>query len=324
MPTYGTTFNEGVKYLKINKFDTNGTDKSDYLAQMSSIRINYGDIGTLQYNVATTQVQNDYFVFGLSNPQPRSSSLGDINDYGFKATTSTISSVINTFYYTASNFTINSGNSLNNLNSSSGVYGLTQTPNTQIQFVFTASIAPTTPKTLAFALIDNNFTDGESPYIASTSFTVPAGPGADVIRSGSIILDSNSIPSVPFVEGALNLGIGFFLSAGTGFIVANLTVTASNVTPAFNGSSSLIDFDPDQINFDYNDYNPLLDNAEIPQYSTSWMDVDYSQNPLTPVNFILIISGTADRAFVQDSNYSSKAWSNLRYNGSRTNSFRNI
>jgi len=93
MPTYGTTFNEGVKYLKINKFDTNGTDKSDYLAQMSSIRINYGDIGTLQYNVATTQVQNDYFVFGLSNPQPRSSSLGDINDYGFKATTSTISSL---------------------------------------------------------------------------------------------------------------------------------------------------------------------------------------------------------------------------------------
>jgi len=55
-----------------------------------------------------------------------------------------------------------------------------------------------------------------------------------------------------------------------------------------------------------------------------WMDVDYSQNPLTPVNFGLIISGTADRAFVQDSNYSSKAWSNLRYNGSRTNSFRNI
>jgi hypothetical protein len=90
----------------------------------------------------------------------------------------------------------------------------------------------------------------------------------------------------------------------------------------FNGSSSLIIFDPDAINFDYNDYNPLLDNAETPQYSTVWMDVDYSQNPLTPVNFGLIISGTADRAFVQDSNYSSKAWSNLRYNGSRTNSYR--
>jgi hypothetical protein len=52
------------------------------------------------------------------------------------------------------------------------------------------------------------------------------------------------------------------------------------------------------------------------------MDVDYSQNPLVPVNFDLIIAGIADRAFVQDSNYSSKAWSNIRYNGSRTNSYR--
>ena len=44
MPTYGTTFNEGVKYLKINKLDANGTDKSDYLAQMTSIRIKHRDI----------------------------------------------------------------------------------------------------------------------------------------------------------------------------------------------------------------------------------------------------------------------------------------
>ena len=64
MPTgYGTIYNDGVKYLKINKFDANGTDKSDYLAQMTSIRINHGDVGTLQYVVSTTQVQNDYFIF---------------------------------------------------------------------------------------------------------------------------------------------------------------------------------------------------------------------------------------------------------------------
>jgi hypothetical protein len=42
---------------------------------------------------------------------------------------------------------------------------------------------------------------------------------------------------------------------------------------------------------------------------------------LTPVNFGLIISGTADRAYVQDSNYSSQAWSNIRYNGSKTTSY---
>jgi hypothetical protein len=87
MPTgYGTIYNDGIKYLKINKFDANGTDKSDYLAQMTSIRINHPDIGVKQYAISTTQVQNDYFIFGLTYPQPITSSLGDINNYSFLAT----------------------------------------------------------------------------------------------------------------------------------------------------------------------------------------------------------------------------------------------
>jgi len=115
--------------------------------------------------------------------------------------------------------------------------------------------------------------------------------------------------------------VGVSTGLGAAATVTKLTwgITQSVI---FNGSSSLTLFNPDALNFDYNDYNPLLGNAETPQYSTTWMDVDYSQNPLVPINFGLIISGTADRAFVQDSNYSSKAWSNLRYNGSRTTSYR--
>ena len=96
-----------------------------------------------------------------------------------------------------------------------------------------------------------------------------------------------------------------------------------NQTPTkFNGSSSLTLFDPYVENFDYNEYNALLNNAETPQTSVFFMDVDYSQNPVIPINQSLILSGSADRAYVQDSNYTSKAWSNIRYNGSKTNSFR--
>jgi hypothetical protein len=54
------------------------------------------------------------------------------------------------------------------------------------------------------------------------------------------------------------------------------------------------------------------------------MDVDYSQNPVIPVNQSLILDESADRAYVQDSNYTSQAWSNIRYNGSKTNSYRII
>jgi hypothetical protein len=321
MPTYGTVFNDGVKYLKINKFDANGTDKSDYLAQMTSIRINHEDIGIKQYNIATTQVQNDYFIFGLANPQAITSSLGDINDYSFRATTTTLNTC-NVFQYSASNFTINSGNTLGYLTASSGLYGLGNTPNIPIKFSFTSSISSPDGNVLYFGLFyDNGDPEGLIPSIISTPTTLTIGGPANII-SGSIIFSSSL--SIPFIEGTNNLFFGFYNPLGpfTPLAVNYFNITASNIIPTFNGSSSLIDFDPDAINFDYNDYNPLLDNAETPQYSTIWMDVDYSQNPLTPINFDLIISGTADRAFVQDSNYSSKAWSNLRYNGSRTNSYR--
>ena len=78
---------------------------------------------------------------------------------------------------------------------------------------------------------------------------------------------------------------------------------------------------PEFTNFDYNDYNPLLGNASIPQLSTQFMDVDYGTGMITPQNLELILSGTADPAQVQDSNYSSATWSNIRYNGSRASSY---
>jgi hypothetical protein len=320
MPTYGTTFNEGVKYLKINKFDTNGTDKSDYLAQMTSIRINHGDIGVKQYNIATTQVENDYFIFGLTFPQVTTSSVGDINNYSFQATTTTLNGY-NTIYYSASSFTVGSGNTLGNFASSSGIYSLNDTPNTAIKFSFTSSIASPDGQQLYFGLFNNN--DPEIPAILSTPTTIAIGGPSNII-SGSIIFSSSLTTGIPFIEGTTNLFFGFYNPNGpfTPLAIDYFNITASNITPSFNGSSSLIMFSPDQINFDYNDYNPLLGNAEVPQYSTVWMDVDYSQNPLVPINFELILSGTADRASVQDSNYSSKAWSNLRYNGSRTTSYR--
>lgn len=326
MPTYGTTFNEGVKYLKINKFDTNGADKSDYLAQMTSIRINHLDIGTKQYNIATTQVQNDYFIFGLTYPQPTTSSIGDINDYSFLATSASsfIPLSADDIEYGSikiSSFGSVSGNTLGFFTASNGNYTLGQTPNKYIQVQisgsYTYSASPGTYMVVGAGLSTAVWNNGD-------------GVGQSV-KAVNLSAGTNTFNTTLFLTGS---GIGLVENNTINFIIAkgldpttltinscHVSLSLYNATP-FNGLSSLIIFDPDSINFDYNDYNPLLDNAETPQYSNIWMDVDYSQNPLTPVNFGLIISGTADRAFVQDSNYSSKAWSNLRYNGSRTTSYR--
>jgi hypothetical protein len=101
------------------------------------------------------------------------------------------------------------------------------------------------------------------------------------------------------------------------FVLLYIFVLESQVFTTY--TSSFIP-NPDFLNFEYNDYNALFGNAEIPQFSTNFLDVDYGTGINTPVNFGLIISGTADPAQVQDSNYSSAAWSNIRYNGSRISS----
>lgn len=74
------------------------------------------------------------------------------------------------------------------------------------------------------------------------------------------------------------------------------------------------------ITFANSDYDVLMNNAFAPQFSAKYMDVDYTSGITTPYNFELLVSGTADRAPIQDTNYASAAWSNIRYNGSRQSS----
>ncbi len=325
MPTgYGAVFSDGVKYIKINKFDSTGADKSDYLSQLQTFRINHPDVGVLQYNIATSQIQNDYFVFGLTYPQPITSSAGDINDYSFLATSAGLFTYnfvplgLNNEYYNnkISSYGSITGNSLGFMTASSGIYTSGQTPNKFIQVKISGSTTLSTGTVQLFAYITKNggtvLNGGTQTTLISSSFP---GGNFDV----TLYLTS----SFSIIE---NDQIGFGLSRDAGLNILSLkdfhvSMSLYDAAP-FNGSSSLITVpNPDAINFFNSDYNPLLNNAEIPQYSNVWMDIDYSQNPLTPVNFDLIISGTADRAYVQDSNYSSRAWSGIRYNGSKTTSY---
>jgi hypothetical protein len=326
MPTtgFGQLYNNGVKYIKVNRYDSGGLDRSDYLGQLQSITLTYPDRGSIEYPITTIQEQANYYVYGIT-PGYGTSSAGDINDYSFLATSAssfTPLSADDVLYSTIkiSSFGSTSGNTLGFFTASNGNYTLGQTPNKFIQ-----------------VQISGSYTYASS---AGTYMVVGAGVSTAVWNNGdgvgqsvktvNLSVGTNTFNTTLYLTGS---GIGLVENNIINFIVAkgpdptSLTINSChvslslyNATP-FNGSSSLTIFNPDALNFDYNDYNPLLDNAETPEYSNVWMDVDYSQNPLTPVNFDLIISGTANRAFVQDSNYNSTAWSNIRYNGSRTTSY---
>jgi hypothetical protein len=80
-------------------------------------------------------------------------------------------------------------------------------------------------------------------------------------------------------------------------------------------------FSPDYVGFEYNDYNATLNNSENIKTSEYYVSPSYNSGILTPTNFVDIVTGSGTPAPVQDSNYSSLSWSDIRYNGSRYNSY---
>jgi len=77
-------------------------------------------------------------------------------------------------------------------------------------------------------------------------------------------------------------------------------------------------------NFYYSDSNPTMNNINADRLSTIYEEVAYYPGITVPTNFNLIISGSAFKAAVQDSNYTSKRVINPRYNGVKsTNQYLN-
>jgi hypothetical protein len=88
-------------------------------------------------------------------------------------------------------------------------------------------------------------------------------------------------------------------------------------------SNSIIFLNPylnDFPNFYNSAFNPLINNVLVDRLSSFYEDIDYYPGITTPTNFNLIISGSALKAAVQDSNYTSKRVINPRYNGVKSTS----
>jgi hypothetical protein len=317
---FGQTFTEGIKYIKLNKLDKNGLDNSNRLQQADSIIINYPDIGPQEYIIASTTPQQDYYLLGLVN-NPNTSSLNEVLDYSVEAIRSPVSFTVNNTPINLSSSipvwsTVN-GNSLGyfiSTGESKSSYVFGNTPNTPLHLSFSGSYGSATDNlTFKIAIVNtgsNNFSDN---YIDIVSSSLTSGTGTFLIpytMSQGFAIEDNSISFDLFVE-----------ESGESFTVTSFFLRVTSSISPIIATSSLVIFTPEE-DFYYSDYNALFGNAEIPQFSNHFMDVDYTSDFTTPVNFDLIISGTADRAQISDSNYSSFAWSNIRYRGSKYNSYK--
>jgi hypothetical protein len=319
MPTgqYGQVYGQGVKYLKVNRYDSGGLDRSDYLGQLTNLTVNYDDLGPIQYNIVTTQEQDTYFVYGIQTKNQSTSSVNfEVLNYALIATQSSFNFPLSTFTPLTSSLTA-SVNPLGYFSNSSNKYTLGNTPNIHVSFSLSATSSNNITNTFITVHSNRNIPGSltttapisNPDYIYSVASLTISPP---ILSGSSTTILSNLLETDTFI-------VTVSTALGAAATVTNITwnITQS-LTP--NNLSSLIIFDPEFIDWDYNDYNALLGNAETSQFSNTFMDVDYTSTFTTPVNFDLIISGTADRASVQDSNYNSYAWSGIRYNGVESNS----
>ena len=335
--TYSSRFStEKVKYIKINNIDLNGANNFTNLSQLQTLTLSFPD-GNFEYPIYSIQENDGYFLYSIGpylpvGPfeqigNPNTSSLGGVLDYSTVATQSSFTFPSSTYTLLTASLTASSGNSLGYFNDNTSTYTLGNTPNTAITFKLSATASVSSPP------------GGEARiYLLSTrnipgSFTVTAPLSSPEYVYYPLLLQvsdlSSGEASVTFygtsslIDGD-RFRVAVLTSLGEGITLTNLTLTISQSILNFTPSQSLSIYSPylppGVFSFDYNDYNPLIDNAEESRTSNIFMDIDYSQNPITPINQSLIVIGGADRAPVQDSNYASKAWSNIRYNGSRYNS----
>jgi hypothetical protein len=356
MPSFSSISNtKGVKYIKINKISSNGLDRTAYLEQLQSINIRFDDVGVVEYQITSAQQFDEYYLFGIDIDQtitnqygtfqyPISSSTdNEIKDYHLDARKSyssfyllsssigiippspiTVSSIID---YTSTFIDVP-----DYFNTSSGLYTLGVTPNIDnTNFYSTASFWITGSGTSgtyvninSFLLLTrNNAVMGTVSPISQTLVNfanISNGNNIQLTHSHSFnsgiannLLEGDSISlAVCTTQPLLNAG-------GTDvYLWRQLKFEISQSVPP-TSSTQIVAFNPDEVNFYYSDYNALYGNAFLPEYSQYKMEADYN-NQLTPVNFNQIINGTALRANVQDSNYTSKAWTTLRYDGSHYSS----
>jgi hypothetical protein len=115
------------------------------------------------------------------------------------------------------------------------------------------------------------------------------------------------------------------------FNPAQTQITANSITaPVIYYSSSALPvvLNPylnNLENWNSSDYNAVINNVDVYRENKFLFDVDYSTNQQIPINYEAIISGSATRATIPESNYTSTFWNRIRYDGSRntTDGFNN-
>lgn len=303
-----------TKYLKVAKSDCNNNDQSYPLGQATVLKL-------------YSPIANSYFSYTLSN-------IAEYSNYYFYQANETefftgslqTNQILN--YYTTSSITssrtlpslnsqiinlwsIESGDTPNYFNTSSGIYTLGNTPNIPLTisasthtFGFLPSSSLGVVKLVLLRnglenILDFHLTNLNGPETSSLSATIYP------IQQDQVYI---KISKGPFSAGTL--------------ILSNAEFSVTQSTLPISSSCYPVIIEPyiTLPNYYNSDYNPLLNNAEDARLNTFYQEVEYYPGIIIPVNFNLLISGSAFKAAVQDSNYTTERHIIPRYKGSKSTS----
>jgi hypothetical protein len=313
-PYYTTSYVGGFHYVqqppyvKIHKFDNNGIDNSIALGQLTQLLIQYTTPSTYYtLNILSISEFSTYYLYEV-NTLGSNTQDNYILDYNVSSSTTSSLTLAGPNLQTLVNFSETTGNINNYFNTSSGNYTSSITNNVALYISASALFQGSSGGNANFIIKVTNV-NGTITDLATTSNTIsPANP------SMSLAVTYYAMPGDSLkLQVQKNTGTPIFLTG-------SINVTQS-ISPSSEENDSII-FEPyiTTPNYYNSDDNPTINNINNDRLSTVYQDVDYSTGITTPTNFGLLISGSALKAAVQDSNYSSKRVTLPRYEGSKSTS----
>jgi hypothetical protein len=306
-------FTLGVKYIKIARYDAFGNDNYQSLRQLDNIRINTVDKGIIDYPVVaiteypSSSLNGPYFLYQIVTTNVTSSTNNQILNYRVSASRNVSFTMNNGDEVYLTNLT-ESVDNLNYFNPITGVYTLGNTPN--IPLTYTASVqwngSPNSTRVYAAIALLNN---------QGTALEFMGGGYSDYATSLSTFTFSGSFTPIEGQQYQLYLGnLGNFFGFNFNINTASLSFTQSTTpVPGIGAQTILEPYITTQ--FINSDYDVLMNNAVINRPNSLFLDVDFADSQILPINQQAILSSSASPAVIQDSYYSSDWWASSRYNG---------
>jgi hypothetical protein len=295
-------------YVKIHKLDNSGFNNDIALGQATRLRIKYTTLSDY-VTIGDILEKTEYPTYWLYKVQSLGSDTADnyILDYKVSASNHPITTLSENSFFTLKNYGNVAGNTEGFFTNGTGLYSTSQTSNVALQITASITTSGSQNGTTSFIYLKDN-----DDIIASK--TVSAGANITTTITGSYFpLLSSNLQLVFFNTTIFLDTFDLILKSGS------FLVTQSIASSSQEYDSVIIEPYITEPNFYNSDNNALLNSVNDQRESTFALDADYGYGT-TPINFSLLITGSATPATVPDSNYTSKKSTILKYEGSKSTS----